>query len=149
MEDAMTLLFVYGTLKQGYGNSHHLKGAQFMGNAISIENNFVMQDVGFPTLWQIDLSDKTEEEDGGVPLFGQVIGEIYQINPRQLASCDRLESNGRMYTRAERQFKITKRGGMVVTAWVYLWNLDQDNDQIEPVDGTLIWDRGQRRKRAG
>lgn len=139
MEDATTLLFVYGTLKKGYGNNYHLGNARFMGSAISEDNDYVMQDIGFPILWQ----DKPEA------LFtGQVVGEIYQINPKQLASCDHLEANGHMYTRKERTFKITKRGGMVVTAWVYLWNRDKDHDQVEPVNGVLVWDREQRRKRA-
>ena len=130
------LVFVFGTLKRGYGNHHHIRNAKFVGPAISVEDNYVMQDVGFPTLWQ----------DYNAAWRGRVMGEVYEIDNEQLARCDRLEGNGRMYTRVERDFHIMTRGGKNIKAWVYLWNLDRDNDQIDPVDGVLIWDREQRRK---
>lgn len=136
------LLFAYGTLKQGYGNNRLLKAAKFLGPAISVENNYRMQDHGFPILWQ--ATNETE------PFTGQVMGEVYRINKEQLARCDQLESNGRMYTRSERSFKLLKRGGGVVTAWVYLWNLGHYDDDIVPNDyGVLIWDSSGRRKLYG
>lgn len=128
------LVFVYGTLKQGYGNNRLLKTATFLGPAISVENNYQMQDHGFPILWQ--------NEGSGA----RVMGEVYRINEEQLTNCDHLEGNGRMYTRAERSFMLLKRGGSVVTAWVYLWNLGHYDDDIEPIEGVLIWDREGRRK---
>jgi gamma-glutamylaminecyclotransferase len=133
-------VYVYGTLKAGYSNHRYLRRAKFIGPAISVDDNYLMQDVGFPVLWQ--KSDGYDLPE----LQGQVVGEVYVVNSQQLANCDRLEGNGRMYTRQERQFKITGRGGEVVTAWVYLWNLDRDHDEIAPVDGLLVWDREGKRK---
>jgi gamma-glutamylcyclotransferase (GGCT)/AIG2-like uncharacterized protein YtfP len=160
------LLFVFGTLKKGWRNDHYLRHAKLIGPAISIDNDYQMQDVGFPTLWQgFDIADcpsgcaknKLPYPNGCEAMLdaacsrkqncGQVMGEIYKIDQGQLANCDRLEGNGRMYTRAERQFKVAKRGGRVVVAWVYLWNLDRDHEPVEPVDGVLIWDREGKRKR--
>lgn len=129
------LVFVFGTLKSGYRNNKLcLNGAEFLGEAISVDDNYVMQDVGFPTLWQ-------DAED---PQKGRVVGEVYQINSKQLVACDRLEHNGRMYTRETRPFRLPdttlNESLQNVTAWVYLWNLDRNNEPIEPVDGLLIWD---------
>lgn len=131
-------VFTYGTLQQGYRNHYYLRRADFVGPAISVDNNYEMQDIGFPILWQDDSYDPGN----------QVVGEVYLVNSEQLTGCDRLEGNGRMYTRQERQFKITS-SGEIVTAWVYLWNLDCDHEPVEPVDGVLIWDRNERRKGLG
>ncbi len=142
------LVFVFGTLKRGYGNGErYLSKAEFLGEAISVEGNYIMQDVGFPTLWQTPRITKKA---------GRVAGEIYRVNPEQLAACDRLENNGRMYTRVERTFAYQnpkqgvnpEKGEGTTTAWVYLWNLERKNRPIPPENGVLVWDRaGQRRMR--
>lgn len=145
MGDATIHLFVYGTLKQGYANNQRLAEATCLGKAISVDSNYLMQDVGFPVLWDKSTPQMPPYDTPakGGPDPGQVSGEIYVVTPRQLASCDYLEGNGRMYTRQERRFKI---GKTEVKAWVYLWNLDRTHDWIEPVNGILTWDRGGRRK---
>jgi gamma-glutamylcyclotransferase (GGCT)/AIG2-like uncharacterized protein YtfP len=130
------LIFVFGTLKKDYGNGKRLLGkAEFLGEAISTEGNYIMQDVGFPTLWQT--------KSQAISLKGRVAGEIYQVSLEQLEACDRLENNGRMYTRTIRSFQLPDKS---LAAWVYLWNLDRNNEPIEPVDGVLVWDREGRRK---
>lgn len=132
------LVFVFGTLKRGYTNYERLlKRAKFIGPALSVDNNYIMQDVGFPTLWQ--------QEKIGV-LSGRVKGEVFALTDQQLRSCDWLEGNGRMYTREQRLFEVLGKSGGEVTAWVYLWNLQRDNDPVEPVGGVLVWDqKGKRR----
>jgi gamma-glutamylcyclotransferase (GGCT)/AIG2-like uncharacterized protein YtfP len=134
---ATSLVFVFGTLKKGYHNHRRfLSAAELLGEAVSTENNYVMQDVGFPTLWQNGkLSKKT----------GYVAGEIYRVSPELLKACDRLESNGRMYTREEREFRVGSET-QTTTAWVYLWMLERNNTPIKPVDGVLVWDREGQRK---
>ena len=128
MQDGI-LLFVYGTLKKGWDNHGRIRDAKFVGPAISVEDDYQMQDVGFPILWQgFDIADcpsgcgknNLPYPNGCEAMFdaaclrkqncGQVMGEVYRITKEQLANCDRLEGNGRMYTRHERQFKVTKRG---------------------------------------
>jgi gamma-glutamylcyclotransferase (GGCT)/AIG2-like uncharacterized protein YtfP len=143
MDEVSEVVFVFGTLKKGYSNhERYLSGAEFMCEAISVADNYVMQDVGFPTLWQ---STETTRIIGDT---GCVAGEIYWVSPEQLEACDRLEGNGQMYTRKQRDFRPNAAFGLCVetTAWVYLWNLERTNRPIAPVDGVLVWDRDGSRK---
>jgi gamma-glutamylaminecyclotransferase len=149
MTTTTTLVFVYGTLKRGYGNNRLLQNAEFLGEAISGEGNYVMQDVGFPTLWRVVVPPVRHQ------LMGRVAGEIFRVTSEELAGLDRLEANGRMYTREQRGFMITgERASSMdekngATAWIYLWNRERDNRPIEPVDGVLVWDREGKRKLRG
>lgn len=131
------LVFVFGTLKFGYGNWHRcLRDAKFINYAVSADDDYVMQDVGFPTLWR----------DAFHPMRGRVAGEIVSVNDEQLARCDRLESNGHMYTRAPQHFIVTGEYTAVLTAWVYLWNRERNRQPVAPVQGVLVWDRDGQRK---
>lgn len=74
-------VFVYGTLKRGYGNHRLLEKASFVGNATI--KGFVMFDMGaFPGI----MSGK-----------GIIHGELYNINDSILESLDRLEGYNSMY----------------------------------------------------
>lgn len=74
----MTKLFVYGTLKQGYGNNRHfLKDAKFLGEAKTHREMWALVDLGaFPAMTYGDM---------------QVRGEVYEVSPSQLSSIDSLE----------------------------------------------------------
>jgi gamma-glutamylcyclotransferase (GGCT)/AIG2-like uncharacterized protein YtfP len=137
------IVFVYGTLKRGYGNFYRcLDDARFLGKAKSVEDNFVMQDIGFPILWQEDVS----------PVAGSASGEVFEITQEQLERCDQLEGHPHMYRREERLFKFTEKTaidplpGENIKAWVYLWRGKHNGDPIKPVSGALTWDRGGQRK---
>lgn len=122
-------VFVYGTLKRGYGNNERcLDGTLFIGEALSVEANFVMQRVGFPIIWQ-DPEDKTA---------ARVRGEIFEIGPKHMAMCDRLEGHPRMYKREQRDFTVAGPIG-VLTAWVYLWQGKHCGDKMEPGNGAYEW----------
>jgi gamma-glutamylcyclotransferase (GGCT)/AIG2-like uncharacterized protein YtfP len=140
------LIFVFGTLKKGYRNNERcLRGAEFLGEATSLDN-YIMQDVGFPTLW---LASKNRP-DRVASSKGRVAGEIYRVSLQQFEACDRLEGNGQMYTRELRAFRLPNASRdeslQSVTAWIYLWNLGRYNNPVEPVDGVLVWDREGKRK---
>ncbi len=127
-------LFVYGTLKQGYGNNQRcLADAKFLGKALSVERDYIMQDIGFPIVWQ-------DDDD----MIGQVSGELFFITNKMLANCDRLEGHPRMYKREERVFQLTSLPGRVgeeITAWIYLWQGDKDyGDPIKLMNGIYTWD---------
>jgi gamma-glutamylcyclotransferase (GGCT)/AIG2-like uncharacterized protein YtfP len=81
----MTRVFVYGTLKKGYGNSHLLRNAEFVGHGYTIET-YRMFNVGFPII--------RECEDGN-----PVYGEVYEVDDQTLKNLDRLENEGVMYDR--------------------------------------------------
>lgn len=75
-EDEM-LVFVYGTLKQGYGNNRLLSTAEFVRNATI--SGFKLHDSGFP------VAEKTDDEHF-------VRGEIFKIKRSvHLRSLDGLE----------------------------------------------------------
>ena len=84
----MNLVFVYGTLKQGYHNHRNLLlGSEFVGRAVT-ESRFDLIDCGFPVALVPD-------EGGG----RRVRGELYWVNDKTLSRLDRLEGEGHMYSR--------------------------------------------------
>lgn len=82
----MTRVMVYGTLKRGIQNHHLLQGADYVGEAYTIEC-YKMFNVGFPII-------RETEQDGHA-----VYGEVYDVSDEILAKLDKLENNGVMYDR--------------------------------------------------
>lgn len=79
------LIFVYGTLKRGYGNNRLLQTAEFVREATL--PGFRLHDSGFP------VAEKVSDEHF-------VKGEIFRIDPdKHLRSLDGLEGEGSMYHR--------------------------------------------------
>lgn len=96
------LVFVYGTLRQGFHNHRFLQWtgheATFIGDAVTV-NRFNMIACGFPILLR-PLGDGVNVEDQMPAL--QVVGEVYEVDDETLANLDRLEGVARgMYTRDE------------------------------------------------
>lgn len=106
-------VFVYGTLKRGFGNHRLLEGSTFVDEAIT--KGEMRSLGGFP----------------GVTLHGnqQIHGEIYAVDDETMERCDRLEGHPRWYNR---QIVETSKG----PAWMY--TLDDSQMQQCPVvkDGT-------------
>lgn len=126
------LIFVYGTLKHGYGNNRRLAEAQFLGEATSLDN-FHLYAAGVPF-----LVDAVE----GHP----VRGELYVVDANELESCDRLEGHPHNYRRVLRKF--CRDNGTCVSAWVYLWprsTASMASFAISPdKDGVLEWNNADR-----
>jgi gamma-glutamylcyclotransferase (GGCT)/AIG2-like uncharacterized protein YtfP len=88
-------IFVYGTLKSGYGNNRLLSGAKFLREAVT-DAQYVMYSSGFPYLIPEDQNWNEEE----APNAASVKGEVWEIDPAiHLAKLDRLESEGSFYDR--------------------------------------------------
>jgi gamma-glutamylaminecyclotransferase len=122
------LLFVYGTLKKGYGNHDRLMhNAKFIGEAISPMPVYKMQTVAFPLVWR-------ELNGNGA----RVKGEVYQIDDNTLAKCDQLEGYPRMYLRERAMFRV---GAKLLIAWIYLWQGEQHYETVLPKNGILEWSR--------
>lgn len=85
-------VFVYGTLKRGYGNHHILNGHRFVSEAVTVAKCRLFNS-GFPV-----LRPRTEKPNA---FNAPVYGEVYDIgnDTKTLARLDALESNGRMYHR--------------------------------------------------
>jgi gamma-glutamylcyclotransferase (GGCT)/AIG2-like uncharacterized protein YtfP len=101
----VTLLFVYGTLKRGFGNNRFLDGQKFMGNAVSTEPHYFMTGDGIPYLHEDDQNGKF------------VVGEIWEVSDAALEAIDGLEGHPNHYCREERLFFCK---GKPIVAWVYL-----------------------------
>lgn len=113
----MMRVFVYGSLKQGYGNNHVFpKGSKFLyegttkGRLISLG--------GFPGL----LKD-TE---------GTAHGEVWDVP--DITPLDRLEGNGSFYTREE---VAVYTGKGAVAAWTYFLPKEQYEDRATVTNG--VW----------
>jgi gamma-glutamylcyclotransferase (GGCT)/AIG2-like uncharacterized protein YtfP len=100
----MHKVFVYGTLKSGYGNNVLLKGSTFKSTGVTLRL-FTVLSSGFPVAFATERPKH------------RLSGEIYQVDDKTLAQLDRLESNGSMYKR--RRVVINTPTGTEV-CWMYI-----------------------------
>lgn len=94
------LVFVYGSLKSGFGNHPILGDSPLRDVTRTVSRNFSMISMGgFPGV-----------SKGGTY---NIEGEVYEVTDEVLARLDRLESNGSFYQRYE---TFLANGD---TAWMY------------------------------
>lgn len=111
------LLFVYGTLRQQFGNHHFLSNAIFLGNATT-ELKYVMH------------------ASSSIPFVSQsqavshIVGEVYEVDAQTLANLDRLEGckvitqeplqfdANSWYTREQIPVRLTD-AGTSLRVWMY------------------------------
>jgi gamma-glutamylaminecyclotransferase len=94
------LVFVYGTLKKGFGNHRLLTEATYLGKAVTLRP-MRMAGYGVPFVWPSKAGRSVQ-------------GEVYDIgdtlNDQQARDClrrlDRLESNGHVYDRKPHQVRM-------------------------------------------
>jgi gamma-glutamylcyclotransferase (GGCT)/AIG2-like uncharacterized protein YtfP len=122
-------IFVYGTLKRGYWNNDLLADAEFVGEAMTVEE-FQMRDIGFPLL--IEPKSKRARDRG------RVKGEIFNVNERTLATLDRLEGHPHNYCRLP---LCVTRGKRATVVEAYVWQREPTGEIVEPVEGVLEWKR--------
>lgn len=91
-------VFVYGTLKRGYGNHRLLQGRSMYVQDDCIDGN----------LFDLQYYPCAQPGDGVIH------GEVYMVGPNTLAALDRLEGHPVYY---QRRTVRTKFGGH--EAWVY------------------------------
>ena len=105
-KDTLHTLFVYGTLKRGFGLNHVLKHSEFLGTAVT-EPMFKLYDNGsYPYL---------QECPGGY----EVTGEVYRVNEDVLRTCDQIEF-GAGYERHEIRVTGAPLPGAALQAFAYL-----------------------------
>lgn len=93
-------VFVYGSLKNGFGNNRLLHKSELVCSTKTKDKWRMNSLGGFPGV----LRDKV----------GYVSGEMYKVDEDTLKSLDRLESNGHFYLREEVELEGDK------TAWMYV-----------------------------
>ena len=75
-------VFVYGTLKRGFGNSVHLQGSQFMGIAETVARYPLFVDM-YAVPYLVDDEGFTGSE--------RVVGEMFLVNDKTMNRLDILE----------------------------------------------------------
>lgn len=146
-EEGYFKVFVYGSLKRGFGNHRLLEGAEFLGEAQTKFSNFAMLSLGsFPmvffhgelsaarqahNLWSSALNKMI------VSSRGYIEGEVYGVDKKTLSNLDRLEGHPNFYRRMDISIK---NGGMEYpcqcyigqTAEGYLTDEDCFRDLVSP-----------------
>lgn len=112
-------LFVYGTLKKGFGNNHLLHDADYICTAISVDK-YNISGYGFPCAYP--------NEDGKL-----LQGEIYLLSDKDFINTDMLEGNGSFYNREIRTFISD---GKKIDAWIYI--IMQPNEMTYNSDSSII-----------
>ena len=84
-------VFVYGSLKRGFGNHDLLAKSKFHGSLNTAEDCYHMNSLGaFPAVTTV--SDDCENGYS-------ISGELYTVDSATLRKLDQLEGNGSFYTR--------------------------------------------------
>lgn len=105
-------IFVYGTLKSGYGNHDVFLGGIEHKDAVTVEEKYSLKSNGFfPAMF-----------DTGVK---RVIGEVYNVSPTVMKRIDMLEGNGHFYERKE--IPVLTEDGEEIKAWAYFMKHDESN----------------------
>lgn len=110
-------VFVYGSLKQGFGNHKwHLSNSEYLGEAETLPQYSIFSLGSFPGVIK-----------GGTTC---IQGELYNVTRKELRSLDALEGHPSFYAREEIE---TSEG----TAWIYL--LPKDEYSEHEIIESGIW----------
>jgi gamma-glutamylcyclotransferase (GGCT)/AIG2-like uncharacterized protein YtfP len=109
IRDMKWRVFVYGSLKQGFGNhDHFLTGQEFLGERITADKDYNMLSYGaYPAAVRV----REDNLEGGYA----IAGELYVVDNVTLSRLDRLEGNGLFYRREQVDLEDEEE-----PAWMYL-----------------------------
>jgi gamma-glutamylcyclotransferase (GGCT)/AIG2-like uncharacterized protein YtfP len=132
------LVFVYGTLKRGYGNHHLLMEEIFLGEG-ETEDDYHLQGDSIPYAVPSAYVPKGT-------IKAPIKGEIYHVvNPKTMRQLDILEGNGHFYFRNLR--KVTLEDKEILNAYIYEIPRWQDKRASCPlVNGKFVWMRNSARR---
>jgi gamma-glutamylaminecyclotransferase len=104
--DEFHLVFVYGSLKTGFGNSWHLVDSVKLDDGITEEARFQMISFGnFPAV----IRNCGEQS---------ILGELWKVDEKTLNDLDLLEGHPYLYQRQKTNI-TTLSSGIVFSAWMY------------------------------
>jgi gamma-glutamylcyclotransferase (GGCT)/AIG2-like uncharacterized protein YtfP len=108
----MSLIFVYGTLKQGGSNHHFLAGQSFLGKARTVPGYLLYEITGYPGMVRQD------------DCLEGVSGEVWAVDAACLAGLDLLEGTADGVYRREAVPLEAPFAGQKVEAYVYLRSIE-------------------------
>lgn len=79
-------VFVYGTLKKGFGNHGFLKNSKYLGTDM-VDDHTLVRGIGFP--YMVEMKG------------GDVAGEVYEVNKATMEKLDMLEGYPSHYQKKE------------------------------------------------
>jgi gamma-glutamylaminecyclotransferase len=120
----MIKVFVYGTLKAGYGNNRLLdnESSDLIGKAVLLTPAILACNGSFPYLSLIGTSSRK----------GWVLGEVYQVSEEVMRTLDSLEGYPDFYNRSEMDCLIIEDAPKIVKCWVYHVDLSSDAYVTQP-----------------
>jgi len=98
----MNLVFVYGTLRSGFGNHSLISSSKFLGKGIT-KKEYALYQMGIPFL----VEDESHK---------QIVGELYSVSSHVLQNLDMLEGHPSWYQRKKSTVVIN---GKNFRAWIY------------------------------
>ena len=101
----MEKLFVYGTLKRGFGNHHYLKTERYIGRAVTKEK-YALYEAGIPCVVK------------NRPVC-RIKGEVYEVTKETLRNIDLLEGHPFCYRREK--IPVILENGTRIEAWIYFY----------------------------
>ena len=114
MSEHHLYLFVYGTLKRGYGNNRHFLGdAEFVCPARTV-SPYVLCNVGFPVAFK--------PERLSMVTCLPIIGELFRVQWEHIHHCDRLEGHPDMYRREIIQVETNDPSVSPINSYMYIGN---------------------------
>lgn len=120
------LVFVYGSLKKGFGNQDFMESARFITETTTTGKHYKMISFGyFPGVL-------STTKDGY-----HIRGELYEVDDDLLAYLDKLEDNGMFYKRTETDFASGERAWMYCL--LYVPGNTKESNRIETKDGIQTW----------
>jgi len=102
---AKHLIFVYGTLKRGWGNNAIIHDQKFVDTAITSPDFQMYTLGGFPG---VVLGDN------------HILGEVWEVDDVAFDRCDRLEGHPNFYKRKQ-IFVALDKNEELVEAWIYIY----------------------------
>ena len=98
-------VFVYGTLRQGWGNHRLLEGVDKYADSITLKK-YAMYASGIPFVTEYEKDT-------------HIVGELYKVDEERLDSLDGLEGHPVSYCR--KVIEVMTKDAEVVKAWIYFY----------------------------
>ncbi len=110
------LIFVFGTLKEGFCNFHVNRGRRVGGDFVTVHPHglYILGPRHLP--WLVDQAG----------LGGPVVGQLFEVNDATLTDMDRLERITEPLWYRRQPLAVRPRdGGTEQTVWVYMGSLER------------------------